>query len=70
MECEGYCWHHPSVISGCSGPLAAPVAGSTGIRDRLPVTVQPSVVGPGGVGQPSPQVAGLPTGLRSWVYST
>src|SRR5215218_1702345 len=67
MECEGYCWHHWSVISGCSAPVATPVPGSTGIRERLPVTVQPSVVGPGGVGQPSPQLVGLPSGLKSWV---
>src|SRR4030095_14121176 len=65
MEWEGNCWHQSSVISGCSGPLATPVAGSTGMRDRLPVTVQPSVVGPGGVGQLSPQLAGLPSGLKS-----
>jgi hypothetical protein len=67
MECEGNCWHHWSVISDCSAPLVTPVAGSTGIRERLPVTGQPSVVGPGGVGQPSPQLVGLPSGLKSWV---
>src|SRR5215216_3674812 len=54
MECDGNCWHHWSVIRGCSPPVATPVVGSTGMRDRLPVTVQPSVVAPGGVGQPSP----------------
>src|ERR687887_564372 len=70
MEWEGNCWHHWSVISGCSAPLATPLAGATGVRGRVPVTVQPSVVAPGGVGQVSPQLAGLPSGLWSWVYST
>src|SRR5919198_3859067 len=54
MEWEGNCWHHSSEISGCSGPVATPVEGSTGMRDRLPVTGQPSVVAPGGGGAAAP----------------
>src|ERR687887_2265084 len=54
MEWEGNCWHHSSEISGCSGPVATPVEGSTGMRDRLPVTGQPSVVAPGGGGGGGP----------------
>src|SRR5574341_167211 len=57
MEWEGNCWHHLSEISGCSAPVAIPLDGSTGMRERFPVTGQPSVVAPGGVGQVSPQVA-------------
>ncbi len=41
-------------------------------RDKRPLTTQPSVVGPGGVGQVSPHrggAVGLPR-MWSYVYST
>ena len=48
MEWLGYCWHQSST-STCSVPvMTLPLAVS---RERRPLTTQPSVVGPGGVGQ-------------------
>ena len=52
IEWLGYCWHQ-SLIRTCSGPvLTSPLTGS---RDSRALTRHPSVVGPGGVGQASPQ---------------
>jgi hypothetical protein len=57
MEWLGNCWHQ-SLTSTCSGPVAVdPLAVS---RDSRPETTHPSVVAPGGVGQPSPQAGDPP----------
>ena len=57
MEWLGNCWHQ-SLISTCSEPVITfPDAVR---RDSRALTRQPSVVGPGGVGQLSPQVGGTP----------
>ena len=50
MEWLGNCWHQSSTRT-CSGPEA--VSPSAVSRDSRPLTTQPSVVGPGGLGQPS-----------------
>src|SRR6202008_2524401 len=64
-ECDGYCWHQP-LSSTCSAPVATPLA-SIVSRDSLPVTRQPSSVGPGGDGQPPPRRGALPPGSASYV---
>ena len=48
IEWLGNCWHQPS-MSTCSGPVIALPAARR--RETRPLTTQPSVFGPGGVGQ-------------------
>jgi hypothetical protein len=56
------------LISTCSAPvIVLPLAVSLDSRAE---TRQPSVVGPGGVPQPSPQVGGAPPIGASYAYST
>ena len=62
MEWLGYCWHHPW-ISTCS--LVAVFPDSVRRASR-PWTTQPSVVGPGGVGQASFHVGAVPPGGASY----
>ena len=67
IEWLGCCWHQ-SLMSTCSGPvLTSPLAWS---RDSRPLTTQPSVVGPGGVGQASFQTGAVPPIAASYVYRT
>jgi hypothetical protein len=66
IEWLGYCWHQPST-STCSDVETFPC---TVRRARRPLTTQPSVVGPGGVGQASFHVGAVPPIGASYVYRT
>jgi hypothetical protein len=63
MEWLGNCWHQ-SLISTSSPVLALPETVSC---DSRPLTRQPSVVGPGGVGQASFHVGAVPLIRPSYV---
>src|SRR5476651_1901682 len=66
-EWLGNCWHQ-SLIRTCSVPvITLPAAVSF---DSRPLTTQPSVVGPGGVGQASFQTGAVPPIGASKAYST
>ena len=65
IEWLGNCWHQSSMRT-CSGPLM--VVPLTVNRDRRALATQPSVVGPGGVGQVSPQRGAAALLPRMWSY--
>src|SRR5262245_51775550 len=66
-EWLGYCWLHWLLIRTCGDPTTT--SPDSWIRMSFPVTTQPSVVGPGGVGHASFHLGAVPPGRASYVYS-